>query len=113
MLKLQIYQMKFKYDERKRSQLESRIITRNLLFFVLLVMLTLTLPLLSLCMRVPIGKKRKVLWNDLKSALPYDPSPCLIMGDFNAILYPHEKKSNHYQSRKCNLFDSLYKSTKF
>lgn len=48
--------------------------------------------------------KRKILWKDLKCALPRDQHPCIIMGDFNAILSSIDKKSIHAKGRRCNLF---------
>lgn len=55
-------------------------------------------------------KKRKVLWNDFKVLLAYDHSPCVIIGDFNAIFYPHEKKSMHSAGKRYNHFSSFVES---
>ncbi|KAA3488313.1 reverse transcriptase [Gossypium australe] len=38
--------------------------------------------------------KRQALWDDLMDVLPQDPLPWMILGDFNAILSPEDKKSD-------------------
>ncbi|KAA3460795.1 reverse transcriptase [Gossypium australe] len=51
--------------------------------------------------------KRKSLWGDLMNVLPQDPLPWMILGDFNAILSPKEKKSDR-STDTCNLQDLGY-----
>lgn len=88
-LKLRVFQVEFGWDGRNHSTLELSIITHN---------------------SYKDKKKWKVLWDDLKFILPHDLSPCLLMGDFNAILSPHEKKSIHSFGKKCNIFDNFLDS---
>lgn len=58
----------------------------------------------------PNKGKGKLLWDALRQALPTDNSPCLLMGDFNAILSPSDKKSIHSIGKRCNLFGSFVDS---
>lgn len=58
----------------------------------------------------PDKSKRKALWNDLEDALPKDQYPCIVMGDFNAILSPLDKKSIYVNGKRCNLFGNFVES---
>lgn len=51
--------------------------------------------------------KHKVLWKELKFALPRDHNLCIIMGDFNTILSPNDKKNNHSIGKRCQLFEDF------
>ncbi|KAA3473212.1 LINE-1 reverse transcriptase isogeny [Gossypium australe] len=54
--------------------------------------------------------KRKSFWEDLKFALPHDSLLCLIMGDFNVILSPEDKKSIYAIGKRCNIFGNFVDS---
>ncbi|KAA3485757.1 reverse transcriptase [Gossypium australe] len=58
----------------------------------------------------PNRTKRKLLWNDLLDVLPQKPSPWMVLGDFNAILSPEDKKSNHSTGKRCKLFGKFVES---
>ncbi|KAA3474645.1 reverse transcriptase [Gossypium australe] len=54
--------------------------------------------------------KRKILWEDLRSVAPSNLMPWLIMGDFNAILSPADKKSPYTIGKRCNFFGNFVDS---
>lgn len=54
--------------------------------------------------------KRKTLWTDLLEVLPPDPLLWLILGDFNAILSPNDKKSDRSTGKRCKLFGNFVES---
>ncbi|XP_012453509.1 uncharacterized protein LOC105775544 [Gossypium raimondii] len=58
----------------------------------------------------PDKSKRKLLWDDLKSAISNLSSPWLIMGDFNAILSSSDKKSPVSIGKRCDLFGNFVES---
>ncbi|KAA3455874.1 reverse transcriptase [Gossypium australe] len=55
----------------------------------------------------PDRSKRKFLWEDLQSVAPNNSTPWLIMGDFNAILSPADKKSPTTVGKRCDLFGNF------
>ncbi|KAA3489594.1 reverse transcriptase [Gossypium australe] len=55
----------------------------------------------------PDRSKRKSLWDDLLTVLPQNPLPWLILGDFNAILSPKEKKSECTVGKRCKFFGNF------
>lgn len=52
----------------------------------------------------PDRSKRISLWEGLKAFSPTQPIPWLIMGDFNAILSPEDKKSPYTIGKRCISF---------
>ncbi|MBA0772642.1 hypothetical protein Gotri_007985, partial [Gossypium trilobum] len=55
----------------------------------------------------PDRSKRKLLWDDLKSANPNLSFPWLIMGNFNAILSFSDKKSHVSVGKRCDFFGNF------
>ncbi|KAA3460139.1 reverse transcriptase [Gossypium australe] len=55
----------------------------------------------------PDRTKRKALWGDLMNVLPQDHLPWMILGDFNAILSPMDKKSDQSTGKRCKLFGNF------
>ncbi|KAA3467540.1 reverse transcriptase [Gossypium australe] len=55
----------------------------------------------------PDRSKRKSLWADLMNVLPQEPLPWLILGDFNAILSPKDKKSDRTIGKRCKFFGNF------
>ncbi|KAA3458339.1 reverse transcriptase [Gossypium australe] len=55
----------------------------------------------------PDRTRRKLLWENLTNALPQASLPWLILGDFNAILSPQDKKSDRSIGKRCKLFGTF------
>ncbi|KAA3479952.1 reverse transcriptase [Gossypium australe] len=55
----------------------------------------------------PDRSKQKLLWEGLHAVAPNISSPWLIMGDFNAILSPADKKSPSTVGKRCDLFGNF------
>ncbi|KAA3465047.1 tyrosine decarboxylase 1-like [Gossypium australe] len=58
----------------------------------------------------PDRSKRKILWDGLKSAMPPQSTPWILMGDFNAILDPEDKRSPRTIGKRCKLFGNFVDS---
>ncbi|KAG8499648.1 hypothetical protein CXB51_006070 [Gossypium anomalum] len=58
----------------------------------------------------PDKSKQKLLWEGLQSITPYNFTLWLIMGDFNAILAPTDKKSLSSIAKHCNFFGNFVES---
>lgn len=54
--------------------------------------------------------KRKLLWEGLQSIAPNHSIPWLILGDFNTILSPSEKRSPFNIGERCNFFGNFVDS---
>lgn len=59
----------------------------------------------------PDRNKRKILWEALKSVVPFDSTPCLLMGDFNGILSPDDKMSFSTVGKHCKYFGDFVDSS--
>ncbi|KAA3464883.1 reverse transcriptase [Gossypium australe] len=55
----------------------------------------------------PNRSKRKILWEGLKSAMPPQSTPWILMGDFNAILDSEDKRSPSTIGKRCKLFGNF------
>ncbi|KAA3460904.1 reverse transcriptase [Gossypium australe] len=55
----------------------------------------------------PNTSKQKLLWDGLKSAMPSQLIPWFLMGDFNAILSPEDKRSPCTVGKRCGLFGNF------
>ncbi|KAA3478521.1 reverse transcriptase [Gossypium australe] len=55
----------------------------------------------------PDRNRRKLLWENLTNALPQASLPWLILGDFNAILSPQDKKSDRSIGKRCKLYGTF------
>ncbi|KAA3475888.1 reverse transcriptase [Gossypium australe] len=66
--------------------------------------------LISFVYGSPDRSKRKLLWKGLQSMAPNNTIPWLIMGDFNAILSPADKKSPTSIGKRCDLFGNFVDS---
>ncbi|KAA3476668.1 reverse transcriptase [Gossypium australe] len=58
----------------------------------------------------PDRSKRKILWEGLKSAMPPQSTPWILMGDFNAILDSEDKRSPSTIGTRCKLFGNFVDS---
>ncbi|KAA3459207.1 reverse transcriptase [Gossypium australe] len=54
--------------------------------------------------------KRKILWDGLKFAMPHQSTPWILMGDFNAILAPEDKRSTCNMGKRYSLFGNFVDS---
>lgn len=53
-------------------------------------------------------EQRKELWNDLQVFAPRSNTPWLICGDFNALLYPQDRKGSPVTLAKLQDFTNCY-----
>ncbi|KAA3487439.1 reverse transcriptase [Gossypium australe] len=58
----------------------------------------------------PNRSKRKILWEGLKAAMPPQSTPWILIGDFNAILDPEDKRSPCTLGKICKLFGNFVDS---
>ncbi|KAA3453866.1 reverse transcriptase [Gossypium australe] len=66
--------------------------------------------LISFVYGSPDRSKRKLLWEGLHSITPKKDTPWLVMGDFNAILSPADKKSSTSTGKRCEFFGNFIDS---
>ncbi|KAL1171457.1 hypothetical protein V6Z11_A05G282800 [Gossypium hirsutum] len=66
--------------------------------------------LISFVYGSPDRSKLKLFWEDLQSIAPHNFTPWLMMGDFNDILSPSDKRSHFTVGKRCNFFGNFVES---